>query len=184
MITALEGVEGSASRPVRSLPPGKTRYPLYRRLGGPQGRSGQVRKISPPPGFAPRTVQSVASLLELWYLKNLMHVCVLPPDFGILGSSQDVRRLYLRTVIQWPSVKRLLSLCIYSELFAVISDIVVLQFFCHIFFPTKFDEILLSTAMSVSRLFPHRVVHEIYGGQDLLQRWTRMIVMGGRIPSV
>jgi len=29
--------------------PGKTRYPLYRRLGGPQGRSGQVRKISPPP---------------------------------------------------------------------------------------------------------------------------------------
>jgi hypothetical protein len=34
-----------------ALPPGKTRYPLYRRLGGPQGRSGQVRKISPPPGF-------------------------------------------------------------------------------------------------------------------------------------
>jgi len=40
--------EGSKSRPGRSLPPGKTRYPLYRRLGGPQGRSGQVRKISPP----------------------------------------------------------------------------------------------------------------------------------------
>ena len=37
--------EGSASRPGRSLPPGKTRYPLYGRLGGPQGRSGQVRKI-------------------------------------------------------------------------------------------------------------------------------------------
>jgi hypothetical protein len=28
--------------------PGKTRYPLYRRLGGPQGRSGRVQKISPP----------------------------------------------------------------------------------------------------------------------------------------
>jgi hypothetical protein len=28
---------------------------------GPQGRSGQVRKISPPPGFDPRTVQPVAS---------------------------------------------------------------------------------------------------------------------------
>jgi hypothetical protein len=27
---------------------GKIRYPLYRRLGGPQGQSGQVRKISPP----------------------------------------------------------------------------------------------------------------------------------------
>jgi hypothetical protein len=27
--------EGSVSRPGRSFPPGKTRYPLYRRLGGP-----------------------------------------------------------------------------------------------------------------------------------------------------
>ena len=49
------------ARPGRSLPPGKTRYPLYRRLVGPQGRSGQVRKISPPPGFDRRTVQPVAS---------------------------------------------------------------------------------------------------------------------------
>ena len=32
-------------------PPRKTRYPLYRRLGGPQGRSGRVRKISPPTGI-------------------------------------------------------------------------------------------------------------------------------------
>jgi hypothetical protein len=53
LTTALEEGKGSASRPGRSLPPGKTRYPLYRRLGGPQGRSGQVRKISPPPGFDP-----------------------------------------------------------------------------------------------------------------------------------
>jgi len=43
------------SRPGRFLTPGKTRYPLYRRLGGPQGRSGQVRKISPSPGFDPGT---------------------------------------------------------------------------------------------------------------------------------
>ena len=28
---------------------------------GPKGRSGQVRKISPLPGFDPRTVQPVAS---------------------------------------------------------------------------------------------------------------------------
>jgi len=53
--------EGSASGPGRSLPPGKTRYPLYKRLGGPQGRSGEVRKTSPPPGFDPRTVQTLAS---------------------------------------------------------------------------------------------------------------------------
>ena len=43
--------EGSASRPGRSFSPGKTRYPLYRRLGGSQGWSGQVRKISPPTGI-------------------------------------------------------------------------------------------------------------------------------------
>ena len=58
--------EGSASRPGRSLPPGKTRYPLYRRLDGPQGRYGQARKISPPPGFDPRTVQAVASHYTDW----------------------------------------------------------------------------------------------------------------------
>jgi len=58
--------EGLASRPDRSLPPGKTRYPLYRRLGGPQGRLGQVRKISPPPGFEPRTVQPVAIRYTDW----------------------------------------------------------------------------------------------------------------------
>ena len=46
----------------RPLYPGKeTRYPLNRSLGGPQGRSGRVRKISPPPGFDPRTVQLVES---------------------------------------------------------------------------------------------------------------------------
>jgi hypothetical protein len=55
---ALEGCEGSVSRPGRSLPPGKTRY---RRLGGPEGQSGQVQKILPPPGFDLRNVQPVAS---------------------------------------------------------------------------------------------------------------------------
>jgi hypothetical protein len=49
-----------------ALPPGRTRYPLYRRLGGPQGQSGRVRKISPPPGFDPRTVQPVASRYADW----------------------------------------------------------------------------------------------------------------------
>ena len=64
--TALEGGEGSASRPGRSLPPGKTRYQLYRRLCGPQGQSGQARKISPPPGFDPWTDQPVASRYTDW----------------------------------------------------------------------------------------------------------------------
>ena len=44
-----------------ALPPGKTRYQLYRRLGGPQGRFRRLRKISPPPAFEPQAVLPVAS---------------------------------------------------------------------------------------------------------------------------
>jgi hypothetical protein len=60
LTSASDGVGGQRQVPA-NLPPGNTRYPLYRRLGGPQGRSGRVRKISPPPGFDPRIVQAVAS---------------------------------------------------------------------------------------------------------------------------
>jgi hypothetical protein len=60
LTSALDGVGGQRQAPAVLLP-GKTQYPLHRRLGGLQGRSGQVRKISPPPGFDPRTVQPVVS---------------------------------------------------------------------------------------------------------------------------
>jgi len=48
-----------------SLPPGKTRYPLRRWLGGTQGRSGRVRKMSTLPEFDPRTVQARSESLYL-----------------------------------------------------------------------------------------------------------------------
>ena len=54
------GVGGQRHTPA-ALPLGKTQHLLYRRLGGPQGPSGEVQKISPPPGFDPRTVQPVAT---------------------------------------------------------------------------------------------------------------------------
>ena len=60
MTAALEGGEWSAARPGRNLAPGKKRYPLYRRLGGPQGRSGQAEKPVPT-GTRSRTVQPVVS---------------------------------------------------------------------------------------------------------------------------
>ena len=44
-----------------ALPPVKTRYPYYGRLGGSQGRPGRVWKISPPPGFDIRTFQPIVS---------------------------------------------------------------------------------------------------------------------------
>ena len=52
---------GGQRHATAALTPGKTRYQLYRRLGGPQGRSGRVRKVSPTLGFETRTVQPVAS---------------------------------------------------------------------------------------------------------------------------
>jgi hypothetical protein len=43
-----------------ALSPGRgTRYPLYRRLGGIQDRSGRVRKISPLPRFDSQTVEPI-----------------------------------------------------------------------------------------------------------------------------
>ena len=56
----MAGMGGQRHEPA-ALPPGKTRYPLCMRLGGPQGRSGWAQKISHVPGFDPRTVQYVAS---------------------------------------------------------------------------------------------------------------------------
>ena len=55
------------STPGCTLPPGKTRYPLYRWLGGPQGRSGREENLVPI-GIRSRTVQPVAqSLYRLSY---------------------------------------------------------------------------------------------------------------------
>jgi hypothetical protein len=72
MTSALEGGEWSAARPGRTLPPGKTRYPLYRKLGGPQGH---VRKISPPTGFDPRSVQPVVSRYTDWATGPTFNLC-------------------------------------------------------------------------------------------------------------
>ena len=110
MTTALEGGEGSASRPGRSLPPGKTRCPLYRRVGGPQGRSGQVRKISTPLGFNPQTVQPVASRYTDYVtrptlapiLSQINPVSILPTQFfkthfNIISPSMSMSHTYSLT---------------------------------------------------------------------------------------
>jgi hypothetical protein len=58
-----------------ALPLGKTRYHFYRRLGGPQSRSGRVRKISPAPEFDPLTVQPVASRYNDWAIAASFMAC-------------------------------------------------------------------------------------------------------------
>jgi len=65
MTAALEGGEWSAARPGRTLTPGKNRYLLYRRLGGPQGRSGRTENLVPT-GIRSRTVQLVVSRYTDW----------------------------------------------------------------------------------------------------------------------
>jgi hypothetical protein len=68
---------GGQRHALAALPLGKTQYPFYSRLGGPQGHSGQVRKILPPLGFDPQTVQSTVShytvcttLKHYWHWKT------------------------------------------------------------------------------------------------------------------
>ena len=65
MTAALERGEWSAARPGRTVPPGKTRCPFYRRLCGLQGRSGRAVNLVPT-GIRSRTVQPVVSRYTDW----------------------------------------------------------------------------------------------------------------------
>jgi hypothetical protein len=71
-------VVGGQSYALVALPLVKTRYPLRRRLDGPQGRSGRVRKISSRTGIrSPDRPASSESLYRLNYLGNQhMHLRV------------------------------------------------------------------------------------------------------------
>jgi len=59
----------------------------YRRLGGPQSRSGRVRKISLPPGFDPRTVQPVTSRYTVYAI----------PTTGLIKGLQNYFILFITT---------------------------------------------------------------------------------------
>jgi len=60
-------LDGGGGRHAPSaLPLGKTWYPSFRRLGGPQGWSGWVWNVLPPPGFDPQTVQPKVCCCTDW----------------------------------------------------------------------------------------------------------------------
>jgi len=66
-LSLVSAIDGGVNASPRPLYLGKEiRDPLYRRLGGPQGRSGRVHKISTPSEFDPRSVQSVVSRYTDW----------------------------------------------------------------------------------------------------------------------
>jgi len=87
--------EESASRPGRLLPPEKIRYPLHRRLVGPHGWSGQVWKMSPLPGFDPRTIQPVANRYTNWATQPTIYIYI------YIYSTQPFRKyLYSLSITQ------------------------------------------------------------------------------------
>ena len=80
------GADGQRHAPA-VLHPGKTRHPLYRRLGAPQGRTGRVLKISPPPGFDPRIVQLVSSHYTDWVIPA--HLWLLVPILKLTSCAHN-----------------------------------------------------------------------------------------------
>ena len=96
MTAALEG-EWSTARPGRTLPPGKNRYPFYRRLGGPQGQPGRAENLVPT-GIRSRTVQPLVSIYceARNRTASLSPVLLSAPSDQILFSLLVVNALSLR----------------------------------------------------------------------------------------
>ena len=89
MTAALEGGDSSAARPSLTLPPGETWYPLYRKLGGPQGRSGRVENLVPT-GIQSRTIQPVVIWAMLHQLSYPAHLCMYSLKYiSVTGSIYD-----------------------------------------------------------------------------------------------
>jgi hypothetical protein len=114
----------SKQRPSRFTPGKETRYPFYRRLGGPQGRSGLVRNISPPPGFDTRTVQPVAGRYTDWanpvqdysnrYCKYWMNVI---PPFMIIIVFSRFRSFHMSVILK--QVSCLINLLHFTPYFKI-----------------------------------------------------------------
>ena len=92
------GVGGQRHAPA-ALPPGKTRNPLYRRLGEHRGRSGRQRKISPPHGFDPRTVQPVASRYTDWAIPARLKIYVV--IFILLETTRKISHWMMVELTSW-----------------------------------------------------------------------------------
>jgi len=122
MTAALEVGEWSAARPDRTLPQGRTLYPFYRRLGGPQGRSGRAENLVPT-GIRSLTVQPVVSRYTDWatlYIYILLIVFFYPDRFlvimflftmwyGVLKHTVGCQTSTLRVTNRRVCVRRLYS---------------------------------------------------------------------------
>jgi len=93
-----------------ALPPLKTRHPLYRKLGGLGGRSGRMRKISPPTRIRPphRTARR-KSLFRLGYPGppcSLNLSCIKIEHICPIGNGLNFSALFLhRPCIMHPAAQ-------------------------------------------------------------------------------
>jgi len=118
MTAALEGGEWSAARPGRTLPPGKTRYPLYRRLGGPQGRSGRAENLVPT-GIRSRTIQPVVSRYTNWATRPTIYIydsCTVSPSSNKLLDIRDVESCSRNQYWRGKAVSITYSRCVFVAL--------------------------------------------------------------------
>jgi hypothetical protein len=76
MTAALEGGEWSAELPGRTLPPGKTLYPFYRRLGEPQGQSRRAENLAVTGIRSPDRPARSQSLYQLSYRAHIGHYVI------------------------------------------------------------------------------------------------------------
>ena len=83
---------GVSPTPRPPLPPGKTRYPFYRRMGGHQGRSGRVENLVPT-GIRSQTFQSVVSCYTDWATGPTRYIVIYTKDryLSCLGPGESNR---------------------------------------------------------------------------------------------
>ena len=93
MTAALEGGEWSATRPGRNLPTGKTRYPFYKRLGGPQGRCRRAENLVPSV-IRSRTVQPVVSRYTDWATRLTIEMSTRNISWGVKAAGAYGWQLY------------------------------------------------------------------------------------------
>ena len=78
------------------LPEKETQFPIYRRLGGPHGRSGRMRKISPPHEFDPRTFQPAASAMSTKLSKSVRHYFM---ELKLVGCAIFRTKIYVCSIL-------------------------------------------------------------------------------------
>ena len=92
------------------ITPGKSPYPSYRKLRGPQVRYGWVRKISHTPGFDSRNVHPLASRYTVWDIPSTQKRLI-PYKFvarnlraWLISRTQIITSVQLRSTVNCQSL--------------------------------------------------------------------------------